>query len=168
MGPPRTFGITGGVDLLTMLHFAYGSNMDPERMHQRCPDAAGPQVAALADFRFAISARGIANILPFDGTQVYGVLWTVSERDLENLDRLEGIADGITRRQSLAVQSASGERVDAVVYMAPDVATGPPKEGYLERILRGARIARLPEGYITELEGWVHKVIKYVTPLHHR
>ena len=145
------------VDLLTMLHFAYGSNMDPERMHQRCPDAAGPQVAALADFRFAISARGIANILPFDGTQVYGVLWTVSERDLENLDKLEGIADGITRRQSLAVQAASGERVDAVVYLAPDEATGPPKEGYLERVLRGARIARLPEGYITELEEWATK-----------
>ena len=151
-----------------MLHFAYRSNMDPERMHQRCPDAAGPQVAALADFRFAISARGIANILPFDGTQVYGVLWTVSERDLENLDRLEGIADGITRRQSLAVQAASGERVDAVVYLAPDVATGPPKEGYL-----GAGPARRPNrqaagGLHHGARGVGHKVIKYVTPLHHR
>jgi len=137
-----------------MLHFAYGSNMDPERMHQRCPDAADPRVAALAEFRFAISALGVANIVPAEGAQVHGVLWTVSERDLENLDRLEGVAEGPSQRRSLAVEAASGERVDAVVYMAPDARTGPPREGYLERILRAARIARLPEGYITELEQW--------------
>ena len=137
-----------------MFHFAYGSNMDPERMHQRCPDAADPRVAALAEFRFAISALGVANIVPAEGAQVHGVLWTVSQRDLENLDRLEGVAEGPSQRRSLVVEAASGERVDAVVYMAPDARTGPPKEGYLERILRGARIARLPEGYITELEQW--------------
>jgi gamma-glutamylcyclotransferase (GGCT)/AIG2-like uncharacterized protein YtfP len=140
-----------------MLHFAYGSNMDPERMHQRCPDATDPRVASLADFRFAISARGVANIVPVEGAQVYGVLWTVSERDLENLNKLEGIAAGQSQRQMLAVRPAGGERVDAVVYLAADVATGPPREGYLERILHGARVARLPESYLAELGQWARR-----------
>src|SRR5688572_4080316 len=118
-----------------MLHFAYGSNMDPERMHQRCPDATDPQVAALEGFQFAISARGTANIVPVEGAQVHGVLWTVSQRDFENLDKLEGIAAGDSQRQSLAVTLASGERVEAAVYLLADAATGRPREGYLERIL---------------------------------
>src|SRR6478672_11082979 len=87
-------------------------------MSLRCPDAVDPRPATLADHDWLINERGVATIEAFTGSQVHGVLWDVSERDLAALD------------------------------------TGPPRPGYLERIIDAALHHELPVRWIEFLRRW--------------
>ena len=88
-------------------YFAYGSNMCMEQMASRCPGASDPRPAVLADHDWLINERGVATLEPFIGSTVHGVVWTLTEYDLENLDSAEGVPDRY-RRDRLTVQTAHG------------------------------------------------------------
>ena len=75
-----------------MLHFAYGSNMHRAVMRTHAPHAEPVGAAALADFRFVITADGYASVAPKRGATVHGVLWRLTSRDRVTLDAWEGIA----------------------------------------------------------------------------
>ena len=72
-------------------YFAYGSNLCARQMAQRCPDASNPRPATLADHDWLINERGVATVEPFTGSEVHGVVWQVSDRDLATLDSAEGV-----------------------------------------------------------------------------
>lgn len=80
------------------LYFAYGSNLCARQMAQRCPDAADPRPAVLADHDWLINQRGVATVEPLAGNQVHGVVWRISDGDLATLDSAEGCrcATGVT------------------------------------------------------------------------
>lgn len=63
------------------LYFAYGSNLDPDQMDRRCPDAIAIGAASLADHAFRIGARGYATVSPSPGDTVWGGVWDISESD---------------------------------------------------------------------------------------
>ncbi|EUA50848.1 hypothetical protein I552_1788 [Mycobacterium xenopi 3993] len=48
-------------------YFAYGSNLCVRQMSRRCPDAAEPRPAMLADHEWLINQRGVATVDPFAG-----------------------------------------------------------------------------------------------------
>jgi hypothetical protein len=56
------------------LYFAYGSNMEPERMQSRCPNAKAKGTALLADWEVRIGLRGVATIVESPGAEIWGVL----------------------------------------------------------------------------------------------
>ena len=78
-------------------YFAYGSNMNPERMIER-----GARFTSMAPYtldgyvlRFNKASRripgaGFANIVPSDGGAVEGVLYEIDIQGLHALDRHEG------------------------------------------------------------------------------
>ena len=72
-------------------YFAYGSNLCVRQMAQRCPGAVNPRPAMLADHDWLINERGVATVEPFDGSQVHGVVWQVTDHDLATLDSAEGV-----------------------------------------------------------------------------
>ena len=72
-------------------YFAYGSNLCVRQMARRCPDAVDPRPAMLADHDWLINQRGVATVEPFDGSQVHGVVWQVTDHDLATLDSAEGV-----------------------------------------------------------------------------
>ncbi len=72
-----------------LLYFAYGMNMDPDGMEQRCPGAGALGKATLKGYALRFRG-GLANIEPVEGREVEGVLWEITERDLKALDRFEG------------------------------------------------------------------------------
>lgn len=74
---------------LRHLYFAYGSNLCVRQMARRCPDAADPRPAVLADHDWLINQRGVATVEPLAGNQVHGVLWQISDGDLATLDSAE-------------------------------------------------------------------------------
>lgn len=127
-------------------YFAYGSNLCVQQMAARCPDAADPQRAVLGDHDWLINERGVATIEPRRGTQVHGVVWDVSACDLAALDRAEGVPVRY-RRDRLAVRTALGTAW-VWVYIDHRVDPGPPRPGYLERIIDGARHHRLPQHWV--------------------
>lgn len=133
-------------------YFAYGSNLNVAQMAQRCPDAAEPRPATLTDHDWLINERGVATVEPFDGAQVHGVLWQVSDHDLATLDSAEGVPVRY-RRDRLTVQTDDGP-APAWVYIDHRVEPGPPRPGYLERIIDGALHHGLPHRWIEFLRRW--------------
>ena len=133
-------------------YFAYGSNLCVQQMARRCPDATDPRRATLADHDWLINERGVATIEPFAGSEVHGVVWQVSDRDLATLDSAEGVPVRY-RRDELTVVTDNGPS-EAWVYIDHRVEPGPPRPGYLERILDGARHHELPRRWIQFLERW--------------
>ncbi|MCV7057086.1 poly-gamma-glutamate hydrolase family protein [Mycolicibacterium gilvum] len=133
-------------------YFAYGSNLCARQMARRCPDATDPRPATLADHDWLINERGVATIEPFTGSEVHGVVWQVSDRDLATLDSAEGVPVRY-RRDEMTVLTAAGPS-PAWVYIDHRVEPGPPRPGYLERILDGAHHHGLPRRWIQFLERW--------------
>lgn len=133
-------------------YFAYGSNLCVQQMAQRCPDAADPVPAMLTDHDWLINERGVATLEPFAGGEVHGVVWQLSDRDLATLDSAEGVPARY-RRDRMTVRIGSGDAA-AWVYIDHRVEPGPPRPGYLERILAGARHHGLPGRWIEFLERW--------------
>ena len=114
------------------LYFAYGSNLCVQQMARRCPDAVGARHAFLHGHDWLINERGVATIAPFTGSEVHGVVWEVSERDLAALDSAEGVPVRY-RRDRLTVCTADGE-LDAWVYID-------------HRVDPGAAAARVPRAH---------------------
>ncbi|MFB1294973.1 poly-gamma-glutamate hydrolase family protein [Mycobacterium sp. pW049] len=133
-------------------YFAYGSNLCVQQMALRCPDATDPRRATLADHDWLINERGVATVEPFSGSEVHGVVWQVSDRDLATLDSAEGVPVRY-RRDEMTVLTEAGPST-AWVYIDHRVEPGPPRPGYLERILDGAHHHGLPGRWIQFLERW--------------
>lgn len=133
-------------------YFAYGSNLCVRQMALRCPDAMDPRPATLADHDWLINERGVATVEPFDGSEVHGVVWELSDHDLATLDSAEGVPLRY-RRDRLTVHTGAGP-ADAWVYIDHRVDPGPPRPGYLERIIDGAIHHGLPQRWVDGLRRW--------------
>jgi len=74
-------------------YIAYGSNMDEEQMAYRCPQAKliGPSEVEGYELLFKGSLTGAyATIEPQKDSIVPVLIWEISEKDEEHLDRYEG------------------------------------------------------------------------------
>ncbi len=140
-------------------YFAYGSNMASSQMAERCPGAVCLGIARLPDRRLAFDAwsdrRGglVADAPPAPGSEVWGVLWEVTEAHAEALDRYEGVARGQYRRENVRAEAAGGETVDAFAYVICEPgADGPTTDAYRDLLLEGAREHGLPPEWIAAIE----------------
>ncbi|MGA2053633.1 MAG: gamma-glutamylcyclotransferase family protein [Opitutales bacterium] len=140
------------------LYFAYGSNMNERQFHERCPCSHFLCRAALPDHRFIITSRGYGNVIWRTGSIVHGVLAALTELDERELDQREGVLELIYRRERLEVITDFGYTIPALIYIDTVISEGPPKDGYLEKILVGARRHQLPPAYLDEIAGWAKKV----------
>ncbi len=138
------------------LYFAYGSNMSPAVMAERCPGARAVGRARLAGWRFHITRRGSASIVPQDGAAVHGVLWRCQAAHLHWLDRYEGVSWGNYRRCRFLVEPDEGPPVPAFSYVNARRYPGRARVTYMTTtILPGAHAFALPEAYIAELRAWL-------------
>jgi len=140
---------------MTLLYFAFASNMDVRQMAERCAGAECLGAASLADHRFRIGRRGYATVVPEPGATVHGVLWSLHPRDEAALDVYEGIRHGLYRKVTHPVRTAQGEERDALVYVAGDPASGTAVPGYMQKVVAAALHHGLPAGYVDELKSWL-------------
>lgn len=137
-------------------YFAYGSNMDAEQMARRCWGSRLIGPAELPGYRLAFVGHsaswggGVATVVPDAVGTVEGLLWEISQRDLEQLDRCEGLWAGIYRRRSVRCLplKASGRSRSAVVYVCNSRALTPPSKSYLGLIERAYRAHGLDEALL--------------------
>lgn len=144
-----------------MKYFAYGSNMDPERMRERKINFSQRVHAALKGYtlRFNKAAsrnpkEGYANIVPVDNGIVEGALYDISNPDITKLDRHEGYPDHYDRIHVM-VQLDDGQKVEAITYIAQSdkVREGlKPSRNYLNHLLAAKDI--LSKSYYEKLESW--------------
>lgn len=135
-------------------YFAYGSNMDAEQMRERCPQSKRQKVETLSGYEFFINGRGFANIRKNKNKNVFGVVYTISEEDEKELDICEGVQYGTNTKENSPL-------LDAFYYIAKDTNEGPPRKGYLEKIIKAGQHKDndFPKNYIDELKSWQHNSI---------
>jgi gamma-glutamylcyclotransferase (GGCT)/AIG2-like uncharacterized protein YtfP len=138
------------------LYFAYGSNMDPGQMAQRCPGAKCSGTGQLFGFRFALDGRGAADVIQDASSSVFGVLWHLTELCESSLDRYEGVSSGIYKKTYHEIVTAEDQgTVKALVYIAQGDRRGSPRGAdYMDRIIKAATAYGLPATYISELRQW--------------
>jgi len=128
-------------------YFAYGSNMNPERMRERGVAFSSREPGRLPGHRLAFNKRGstlprgagYANVVPDGSGAVEGALYRLDPADLAALDACEGWPEHY-RREALEVERADGSRVTAVVYVAQPRWTRAglrPTREYLDHLLAG-------------------------------
>ena len=146
---------------MSIHYFAYGSNMNPERMKKRKAFFTSRIFAKLDKYRLEFNktyseypGRGAANIIPDDDRVVEGVLYETTDEGIKRLDRFEGYPVGY-RREEVSVELSGGESVNAVVYIANDdqVADGlKPSKEYMGHLLAGKDL--LSKEYVSFLESF--------------
>ncbi len=131
-----------------MYHFAYGSNLWRQQMASRCPDHRLIGTGRLDGWRWIITTRGYASIVVSEGDYVLGTVYDLSDADVRNLDRFEGVARGDYDKEMIMVKQ--GERaLDCLVYIDPVTGEGRPQEEYIARINNSIRDAGLDADYVS-------------------
>lgn len=126
----------------TFLYFAFGSNLDPKQIKARCPHAQllGPAKLhghMLAFGGFSQRWRGsVATVVPTKGSAVQGLLFRLSVRCIQNLDRFEGHPFAY-KREPVIVRDALGHQHKAFTYIQPldTFESWPPSAEYFTQIL---------------------------------
>lgn len=142
-------------------YFAYGSNMNPERMKLRGINYSQRKPATLKAWKLKFNKaasknpeEGYANIvLNVNGT-VEGILYEIDDPDLSKLDKYEGYPDHYCRIL-VKVLLNDGQKVEAITYVANSnkIRNGlRPSKEYLSHLLKGCDL--LSEKYCKRLKEW--------------
>ena len=149
------------------IYFAFGSNMNPNRMKERKAFFTERVGAKLTDYKMSFSFRGPingcggGNIRPDKNSVVHGVLYTLEAGGLDKLDVFEMVSKGCYRREMVTVETEDGEKVDATTYVVTDEFYQEglaPRTDYLEHLLAGKDV--LPAEYYDYLESFKEVCIK--------
>lgn len=133
---------------MSILYFAYGSNMDTVSFRKRYPAAVFCGTARLEDYSFIINSKGVATVKKDPGSVVYGVMWEITESDEKLLDEFEGIAEGLYRSRMLKVWSDKEAAFKEVkVYISDNIIPGFPLPGYMPAVIESAAAHNFPESY---------------------
>jgi len=136
-------------------YFAYGSNMNHKQIKERCKNAKFISRVYLEDYDFVYDGyshlrRGaVANIIPKQGSRVWGGLFEIDESGLKELDKCEGYPRCYQRKQ-IIVKDDNNKEYQAYVYFREPLEKGIPSEEYRNIVIRGAKDCNLPENYIKE------------------
>ena len=77
-------------------YFAYGSNLDLAQMKIRCPSSELISKGSLSGYRLTFNrfsngwGGGVADVIQDQDSKVWGLVFEISDSDLERLDRYEG------------------------------------------------------------------------------
>ena len=84
-------------------YFAYGSNLDEAQMKLRCPGLKVISPGCLRDYRLDFThfssgwSCGVADVVESEEGEVWGVVYEITQQNLESLDSDEGFPDFYTR-----------------------------------------------------------------------
>lgn len=147
-----------------MYHFGYGSNLNQDFLHEYVPSVEFVMRAYLPNFevqfRFWSKKRhgGISSIIEKPGGLVHGVIYECDEDDLIELDVLEGVPQGLYKRETFKVLGEDREWHDADLYrVAKPQGPFTPARGYVELMLSGAKMHGLDPEYVKIIEAIYEK-----------
>ena len=124
-------------------YFAYGSNMNPQRMRERGVIFFSRQHLILSGYRLVFNKivshpnAGAANIVPDEESKVEGVLYKVTLKGILNLDRYEHYPYDYDR-VILNIPFDGQKNIEIKTYIALPHKTGDglrPRREYLEHLL---------------------------------
>lgn len=137
-------------------YFSFGSNMDRGQMKERTPNAEHVGTGYVEGYDIVFNRKGsyrlggVSSIVPCEGVNAYGVVWSISDGELSELDRIEDPSayERVTKRVTLT----NRETIDCQVYVSfpqEDIAAD---QEYLEIIISAAQSAGLPNHWIERIK----------------
>jgi len=140
------------------LYAAYGSNMDPAQMLQRCPSSPFSGTGWIPGWRLTFGAEefgwegALATLVPVDDDSpgVFVALYDLTEADERALDAWEGVDHGLYRKVRLRVHTLAGDVV-ASAYALDAFEGGLPSARHLGAIADAAEAAGAPDDYLLDL-----------------
>jgi len=146
----------------SLWYFAYGSNLDPGTfLGRRRMQPLATRIGVLHHFelRFDLPVgpgeRGVANVAPCPGDQVWGALYQLTHADAARLDQTEGVGKGVYNRLAVLVRTPDAAEIAAFTYRSEiSRPERKPSRRYLGLLLTGAREHGLPLEYVERLRAW--------------
>lgn len=138
------------------LYAAYGSNMDPAQMLERCPHSPGAGNGWLEGWRLTFGGEdlgwegALATVVEEPCDRVYVSLYDLTPLDERVLDEWEGADHGLYRKVKVRVQTLAGDQL-AWVYLLDDFEGGVPSARYLGVLADAAEKAGAPDDYVSAL-----------------
>jgi gamma-glutamylcyclotransferase (GGCT)/AIG2-like uncharacterized protein YtfP len=135
------------------LYAAYGSNMNPAQMAERCPHSPQHGTGWLEGWRLTFGGEDIgwegalATVVEDAHDRVFVVLYELSDSDEQALDRWDGATIGYYCKIRVRVATLDGD-VLAWVYVLNDYEGGLPSARYLGIMADAAEIAGAPADYV--------------------
>lgn len=138
------------------LYAAYGSNLDPVQMRQRCPHSPAAGTGWVTGWRLTFGAEdlgwegALATVVEDPGGSVFVGLYDVTPQDEAVLDAWEGADTGLYRKTRLRVHTLDGDAL-AWVYVLDAFEGGLPSARYLGVLAEAAERAGAPDDYVAAL-----------------
>jgi gamma-glutamylcyclotransferase (GGCT)/AIG2-like uncharacterized protein YtfP len=138
------------------LYAAYGSNMDPEQMLERCPLSPAAGTGWLNGWRLTFGGEelgwdgALPTIVLDPTTQVFVGLYDVAPHDVAVLDNWEGADTGLYNKIHVRISTLDGD-VLAWVYVLDGYEGGLPSARTIGLIAEAAQAAGAPDEYVEEL-----------------
>lgn len=138
------------------LYAAYGSNMDPGQMLERCPHSPAAGTGWVRGWRLTFGGEqlgwegALATIAPDPAGEVFVALYDITRLDERTLDAWEGADHGLYRKLRVLTHSMSGD-VLAWAYVLDAFEGGLPSARYLGVLADAAELAGAPTDYVSAL-----------------
>ena len=138
------------------LYAAYGSNLDPAQMLQRCPHSPHLGTGWVEGWRLTFGGEelgwegALATLVEAPGEHVFVGLYDLTPADAAALDAWEGADTGLYRKLRLRVHTLDGSDV-AWVYVLDGYEGGLPSARYLGVLAQAAENSGAPDDYVAEL-----------------
>jgi hypothetical protein len=138
------------------LYAAFGSNMDPRRMLERCPHSPLRSTGWLIGWRLTFGGEehgwdgALATIVEDPLEQVFVALYDVTDEDEAHLDVLEQADTGLYHKTRIRVSTLLGEQL-AWTYVLDAYEGGLPSAGTVGILADAAEAADAPADYVAAL-----------------
>lgn len=140
------------------LYAAYGSNLDPEQMRERCPHSPSRGPGWLEGWRLTFGGEdlgwegALATVVEDPGARVFVMVYDVPPHDEAALDRWESADTGLYRKIRVRVQTMDGDAL-CWLYVLDGYEGGLPSCRYLGVMADAAEAGGAPDDYVAELRG---------------
>ena len=138
------------------LYAAYGTNLDPARMGERCPHSILQSTGWLTGWRLTFGGEehgwdgALSTIVQDPFEQVFVAVYDVTSEDERALDGWESADTGLYRKTKVRVQTMTGPLV-VWAYVLDAYEGGLPSASYLGVLADSAEAAGAPEDYVGAL-----------------
>ena len=138
------------------LYAAYGTNLDPARMSERCPHSPLRTTGWLEGWRLTFGGEehgwdgALSTIVQDSFEQVFVAVYDVPTQDESALDQVEQADSGLYRKAKVRISTLTGEVV-AWTYVLDAFEGGLPSAVTLGILADAAEAADAPDDYVAAL-----------------
>jgi hypothetical protein len=135
---------------------AYGTNLDPARMGERCPHSPLATTGWLTGWRLTFGGEdlgwdgALSTIVEDPIEQVFVAVYDVTREDETYLDGWEAADSGLYRKTKVRVSTLTGEML-VWTYVLDAYEGGLPSASYLGVLASAAEAADAPDDYVAAL-----------------